>query len=104
MPQGNFKKSKSELPKSVTSKDKHQKKLCSIRKGVRDIAPKKARHVEEVKMKKNLDKAIRMNVEKKISQHATETEAKLLAAAKSSKSAVKSSDRTSCKSSAKTDS
>ncbi|XP_033119353.1 UPF0390 protein zgc136864-like [Anneissia japonica] len=63
--------------KSKNKLSKHQqKKALGMKKGARQIAPKKARKIEEIKLQKNLTKAIGCNIEKEITAKASMNEAK----------------------------
>jgi len=74
MPQGSYKKPKTQAP--TTSKQKHQKQPLGLKKGSRQIAPKKARHLESAKLQKTVEKAIKNKVEKELTLRATDSESK----------------------------
>ncbi|XP_068448620.1 leydig cell tumor 10 kDa protein homolog [Clinocottus analis] len=68
MAQGS-KKFKTERPGA--SKKQHINKAKGPKKGGRAIAPKKAQVVEQQKLKKTLEVAIRKNIEKEVTQKAS---------------------------------
>jgi hypothetical protein len=74
MPQGSFKKPKTQAPNS--NKQKHQKQALGLKKGSFQIAPKKTRHLEAAKLQKTVDKAIKTKVEKELTLRATDSESK----------------------------
>lgn len=74
MPQG-FKKNKAQLPDDVKNKKKH-KKSPGVKKGTRDIVPKKKKLQEAAKLKKQLVKAIHNKVETDLLQRASNMETK----------------------------
>jgi len=74
MPQGSYKKSKTQAPSS--SKQKHQKQPLGLKKGSRQIAPKKAKHMESAKLQKAVEKSIKSKVEKELTLRATDSESK----------------------------
>jgi len=74
MPQGTFKKPKTQAPN--TNKQKHQKQALGLKKGSFQIAPKKARHLESAKLQKIVEKSIKTKVEKEMTLRATDSESK----------------------------
>jgi len=74
MPQGTYKKPKTQTP--GTNKQKHQKQPLGLKKGSHQIAPKKARHLEAAKLQKAVEKSIKAKVEKELTLSATDSESK----------------------------
>ena len=68
MAQGKLKvKTKGSVP---ASKKKHEKKPQNLKKGKLSIAPKKLKHQEAEKFKKNVQKLINANIEKEVKEKA----------------------------------
>ncbi|KAL8571521.1 hypothetical protein ACOMHN_056816 [Nucella lapillus] len=82
MPQGKL-KAKVQLPKGVKQKQKSEKKN-NLRKGHRTIAPKKARLVEASKLKKGMEKQLKVVIEQHALSRAAHAEPKTLAILKTS--------------------
>ncbi|XP_052798110.1 UPF0390 protein zgc136864-like [Mya arenaria] len=57
-------------------KDKNRVKKQQTKKGVRYIAPKKQKILEQAKLKKGLEKTIQANIEQEITQKVKSVEAK----------------------------
>ncbi|XP_060562007.1 UPF0390 protein zgc136864-like [Ruditapes philippinarum] len=57
-------------------KEKNRPKKQQMKKGARYIAPKKAKVMEQAKLKKGLDKAIKANIEQEITQKVKSVEGK----------------------------
>lgn len=87
MPQG-FKKNKTQLPDDVKGKRKY-KKPPGIKKGARDIVPKKKKLQEAAKLKKQLVKAIHNKVETDLLQRASNMETKSFQGSTTASSAAK---------------
>ncbi|XP_034400205.1 leydig cell tumor 10 kDa protein homolog [Cyclopterus lumpus] len=62
---------KFKTPRPGVAKKPHQNKAKGPRKGGRSIAPKKTQVVEQQKLKKGLEIAIRNNIEKEVTQKAS---------------------------------
>jgi len=75
MPQGKLKvKTKGGAPPA--KKDKPAKKPAGVKKGKLVFAPKKTKHQDVYKFKKNIQKCINANIEKEVKEKAQTFEAK----------------------------
>ncbi|KAH3890944.1 UPF0390 protein zgc136864-like [Dreissena polymorpha] len=73
MAQGN---KKLNAPGIASKKEKNRTKKQNMKKGGKYIAPKKHKVMEQAKLKKALDKAIKTNIEQEITQKVKSVEAK----------------------------
>ncbi|XP_076061048.1 uncharacterized protein LOC143036930 isoform X1 [Oratosquilla oratoria] len=92
MPQGNFKSKKAH---PVPQKEKKKKQTNLKKKGGRVIAPKKNRIIENMKVKKELQKAINSNIEEAMKARASQepTSFKILKSSSGSEEKKKGSQK-----------